>query len=152
MLDAHDDSEGCEVPGGDWSTFPHGSLAESVRSVQAALRGELNLSFDRDGNVQDASFHDELRVLHPESFRANGIVAFVSEIAIRFSNFGRLYTIHSAMPEMPTGYPLDRIRAVVERHGWTYVPADELQEIYDGKNRVLRDGRNTWWIRFFDYL
>jgi hypothetical protein len=32
------------------------------------------------------------------------------------------------------------------------VPADQLEEIYDGRNKVLRNGRNTWWIRFFDYL
>jgi hypothetical protein len=152
LLDEHDDPQGCEVPGGDWSAFPYGALAESVRNVQAALRNELDLPFDRDGNVQDASFHDELRILHPSSFRANGVVALVSEIAIRFSNFGHLYTIHSAMPERLASYPVDRIRTVIERHGWTYVPADELEEVYDGKNGVLRDGRNTWWIRFFDYL
>ncbi|MDO9022288.1 MAG: hypothetical protein Q7V43_35515 [Myxococcales bacterium] len=152
VLDDSDDPEGCEVPGDNWAAFPYDELAASVGSIQETLRNELNLPFDRDGYVQDASFHDELRQLHPDSFRANGVVVLTPEIAVRFSNFGRLYTIYSAVPDTLTHYPLDRIRAVVELRGWRYVPADELGEIYDGKNRAFNDGRTTWWIRFFDYL
>jgi len=152
LLDGLDDPVGCEVPGGNWSRFPYATLAESVTRIQALLREELELAFDRDGNVQDASFHDELRILHPNSFRANSVVALAPEIAVRFSNFGRLYTIHSSFPDLLTKYPVDAIRALVERHGWVYVAADELDDVYDGKNQLLRDGTNTWWIRFFDYL
>ena len=151
LLEANDDPEGCEFPTGDPSS-PPGDLAESVRSIQRTLREDLNLPMELDGCVQDASFHDELRILHPTSDRGNGVVALFSEIAIRFSNFGRLYTIHSALPSIPARYPVDQIKAIVERHGWKYVPADQLEEVYDGRNKVLRDGRNTWWIRFFDYL
>jgi hypothetical protein len=88
-------------------------------------------------------------VLHPDAFRANGVIAFIFAIAIRFSNFGRLFTIHG---NTLASYPVDAIRALVTRHGWTYVPADELDETYDGRNGALRDGRSTWWIRFFDYI
>jgi len=146
LLDAHDDPVGCEIPGNDWSNFPAAALAESIRSIQRALNSELGISFELDGNVQDASFCGELHV------RRSGAGVIVSESAIRFSNFGHLYTLHSAMPAIPDRYPVGRIKAIVELHSWTYVPADELEELYDGKNVVLRDGRNTWWIRFFDYL
>ena len=152
LLDDSDDPEGSEVPGENWAAFPYDALAASVGNIQEVLRNELNLPLDRDGYVQGASFHDELRRLHPDSFRANGVVALTPEIAVRFSNFGRLYTIYSAVPDTLTHYPVDRIRAVVELQGWRYVPADELGEIYDGKNRAFNGGRITWWIRFFDYL
>src|SRR3954453_19793987 len=101
LLDQHDDAEGCEVPRGNSRAFPHGALARSVSKIRSALRSELGLSFDLDGNVQDASFHDELRVLHPQSLRAGGVVVIGAEIAIRFSHFGRLFTIYSGLPELP---------------------------------------------------
>src|SRR5262245_8141205 len=151
LLSQHDDPDGCEFPVGE-AAVPSGVLAESVREIQRALRDELAVSMDVDGCVQDASFHDELRILHPDSFRANGVIERVSEIAIRFSNFGRLCTIHSAIPSRLSRYPVDQIRRLVERHGWTYVPADQLDEVYDGQNEVLRNGRNTWWIRFLGYV
>jgi hypothetical protein len=47
---------------------------------------------------------------------------------------------------------LEEIRVLVDRHGWTYVPAGALKVTYDGRNAKLRDGRATWWTRFFDYL
>jgi hypothetical protein len=109
LLDTFDDPEGCEIPGGDWRSFPHQELSASVHQIQEELQSELGLSFDRDANVQDASFHDELRILLPESFRAKGVVAIVPEIALRFSNFGRLCSIYSAMPERLTHYPVERI-------------------------------------------
>src|SRR6188768_1268378 len=119
LLDTFDDPEGCEIPGGDWPSFPREDLSASVRQIQEELRSELGLSFDRDANVQDASFHDELRILHPESFRANGVVAILPEIALRFSNFGRLCSIYSAMPDRLTHYPVERITTLLGRHGWT---------------------------------
>lgn len=105
-----------------------------------------------DDRVEDASFHAELTVLHPEPFHLAGGSVYAPEIAIRFSNFGKLYSITSSMPELLARYPLGKMRALIEGHGWIYVPADQLDEVYDGKNAALRNGVNTWWLRFFDYL
>jgi hypothetical protein len=151
LLEKHDDPDGGEFPVGA-NAPAYKVMAESVTSIQRALRDELSLSLENSGGAQDCSFHAEIHVLHPSSYRPNGVIAFTPEIAIRFSNFGRLFTIYSALPELLPRYPVDAIRAIVERHGWTYVPADQLHVIYDGRNTLLRNGVNTWWIRYFDYL
>lgn len=147
LLDLYDDPVGCEFPENDF--FRIEELEASVRAVQTAILDELHISMKRDGNVQDASYHDSLFVIHPESVRPR--YAYVA-VGIRFSNFGRLFSICEGEPEIHAQYPVDEIKALVTRHGWKFVDAEQLHEIYDGKNKALRDGRNTWWIRFFDYL
>jgi hypothetical protein len=99
LLDEHDDLFGYEVPRNDWSAFPHRELSASVQTIQRALEDELGVAFQRDGDVQDASFHDELHVLDPRSFQESGVIAIIPEVALRFSNYGRLYTIYSLVPD-----------------------------------------------------
>jgi hypothetical protein len=152
LLVAADDADGAEVPAGDWRAFPYQALAKSVSEVQRALEKELGLRLVRDGNVQDASFHDEIRVLHPEfGWRREG-GHLVSDLAIRFSNFGRLYTIFTNLAGIPGEIPIGVLKEIVTRHGWTYVAPEPLEELYDGIHPGFRDGKTTWWIRFFDYL
>ena len=157
LLRASDDSVGSYVPGDDWASFPYYELANSVEEVKAALQKATGVEFDRDGNAQDASFHDELRILSPESYLTNRVTVYIPEIGIRFSNFGRLFTIHSAFDKIPKKYPVQEIQEIVEAHGWIFIPADKLKEPYDGVNVRLRDymglgNKVTWWIRFFDYI
>lgn len=74
------------------------------------------------------------------------------EFAIRFSNFGQLFTVYSCLDPIPDRYDVPSILKFIQQHGWRYVPADELDVPYDGVNDVLKQARITWWIRFFDYL
>jgi hypothetical protein len=150
VLELSDDSKGSEFPEGSSRTSDQATT--SVRRIHETLKVELGVSMELDDRIEDASFHAELTVLHPEPFHLAGGTVYAPEIAIRFSNFGKLYSITSSMPELLARYPLEKIRALIESHGWIYVPADQLDEVYDGKNAALRNGVNTWWIRFFDYL
>jgi hypothetical protein len=147
ILHSADDARGAEVPGGDRATFPWQELADSIRSVQRSLERELGLAFQNDGQVQDASYHDDLYIPCPNSRHRHP-----EEIVLRFSNFGRLYTVFSGLPQIPQTYPVDNIREIVERHGWQHAPHGALDEPYDGVNDLFRDGETTWWIRFFDFL
>ena len=101
LLRASDDSVGFEVPGDDWTSFPYDEIAKSVKEVSMALGNGTGFEFERTGSVQDASFHDELSILSPESYLTNRVTVHIPEIGIRFSNFGRLFTIYSAFDKIP---------------------------------------------------
>jgi hypothetical protein len=152
LLDLHDDATGFEVPNEDWSAFPYQQLVDSVQAIQRELLEKLGLAFQRDGQVQDAAFHDELTILRSQEDGSSGVSASVLGLAIRFSNFGRLYTMRSVDSVTLNLYPVDAIRALVASQGWTYVADADLAEVYDGRNDALRDGRTTWWTRFFYYV
>jgi len=127
----------------------------SVGVIQEELRRRLGLDLDRDGCVQDASFYDELFVLTPEedeNRKQTGAFHHYMEFAIRFSNFGGLFTVHSCIEPIPARYDVSAIRGIVEQHGWKYVPDDQLEVPYDGINETLKKAGITWWTRFFDYL
>lgn len=147
LLASADDATGFEVPGNDWGRFPGGELEASVAKVHAALASELGLAFERDRHVQDASFFDQLAIEQRLDERSSAVA-----LGIRFSNFGRLFTLYTTTESEPHAYDEAAIVALVERHGWRYVPSDELEAPYDGANARMRDGETTWWIRFFDYL
>jgi len=145
------DDEGFEVPGDDWSKFHSEEFDRDICLIQVEIRNELQISFEKDGNVQDASFFDELRILNPSSNRSNGVVALVPDIAIRFSNFGRLFTIYSLTDSLKR-YPVDKLKELIGKHGWKFIDPADLDKPYDGKNDVLKGEKITWWVRYFDYL
>lgn len=150
MLLAADHATGCECPG----EFPE-NVSADMEAIWQLLAERYGPEFERDGCVQDASFHDEIRVLTPaecERRKRTGCYAHVREFAIRFSNFGRLFTICSDFDPAPERFDAMSIIKLVEQFGWHYVPADELNAPYDGINPTLRNAGITWWIRFFDYL
>lgn len=142
VLVASDDAVGCEVPGNDWSSSPYQELQESVLSIQAALAEQLGPDFERDGNVEDASFHDELHVLAPDPDHAN---TRYSEFSLRFSNFGRLYTWFTALPAPPSPNPVT----------WWSPTAGSMLLSKPWMRTTMASSsfptRDTWWDRFFDY-
>ena len=141
------DPLGFEVPGNDWRRFPHDELRQSVLQVHAALQRELGVALQRDGQVQDASFHDELSTLYEIGPRQYGV-----DLGIRFSNFGRLFTVYTTRETFAPDYDLLAIISIVERHGWRHIPYTALDAPYNGVNAKLCDGKTTWWVRYFDYL
>ncbi len=109
---------------------------------------------DVDRHVQDASFLTDVGYLDDRYYdREKGCGALSYRFSFRFSNFGRLFTLFGSDLDAAD----DRCekamaaKALIERRGFTFVDAEELDELYDGKN-VPFDGKLTWWIRFFDYL
>lgn len=151
ILALADDSDGFEVPNNDWSNFPWKELQRDVSAIHEEIEQNLGVNLQRDNSVQDASFFEELRVLNPSSYLSKGVIRLIPDIAIRFSNFGRLYTIYSATESL-ADYPVEGMRTIIDSHGWHFVSLTDLEKPYDGKNIKLREAKITWWVRFFDYL
>jgi len=149
LLEAADDAEGFEVPANDWEAFPYKVYEQEILEIQHRLHDDLGLVLQRDGNVQDASFLDDLRILSSVPDQPN---TFVVPLCIRFSNFGKLFTVWSSLDSIPSEYPLADIVVRVEGFGWRYVPVEELDEPYDGRNERLRGANTSWWARFFDWV
>src|SRR5262249_41989412 len=104
-----------------------------------------------DDQVQDASFFGELFVFEEGAVRPS-VTAMVFKMAIRFSSFGRMATIHtnSALSDLGR-YPEDRLAALLAEDGCVSIPGEALVEQYDGvMPNVSADF--TWWLRFFDYM
>ena len=139
----------------DWE-YPEGfdwtEAWRAVRQYQAAAEELLGQRLRVDDQVQDASFFGELFVFEDGAVRPDGVTVMVFKVAIRFSSFGRLATIHtnSALSDLGR-YPVDRLAELLEVHGFVYVPHEALAEPYDG---VLPNmpADYTWWLRFFDYI
>lgn len=142
---------GCESPvhsGSDWL-----SERKKVEAVREEMERFTGRKFCLDENVQDASFLTDLSVYRRVSKNPAAAVSYIVEIADRFSNFGNLVTIGSADESLnESAYDVSEMIKILTRHGYVYVEASALEEIYDGKNWVLRNGETTWWIRYFDYL
>jgi len=151
LLESVDDAEGFECPGNDWANLPWKDYKADISSIQKELELEVDLRLDADGSVQDASFFEELRILNPSSYCSARVIQLIPDFALRFSNFGKLFTMYSDTGSL-LAFPVEQVRLLVEGHGWRYVAAEELTSPYDGKNAALRNAKISWWIRFFDYI
>ena len=152
VLETADCNTGYEVPREDWESFPWRRYISEIETIQNRINTELNISLKRDKNVQDASYLDELFIYRNDAFLNDGIIVHTVQIGIRFSNFGKLYTIYASDISDTNKFDVQGIKRIVDSFGWTYVPAEELRKVtYDGKHKELR-GEVSWWIRFFDYV
>jgi hypothetical protein len=138
-------------PGFDWQA----SFA-AVKALTPHAERILGQPLKLDDQVQDASFFAELFVFEDGAVEPNGVTTMVFKIAIRFSTFGKLATIHTNSAESDLDkYPVARLADLLEQHGFNYIPAESLSERYDGKLTELGQslgGEATWWYRFFDYM
>ena len=151
LVDA-DDPVGIEFPNNEQDPDNWDMLFENVAAVKRRLRDELSLDLKALDSIQDASFFSELMKLVEIAKTEEGGVEMFVQIGIRFSNFGRLFTIYSARERGLAEFPIGDIRKIVESEEWKYVEAAKLYLPYDGANIELRDGKFTWWDRFFDYV
>lgn len=75
--------------------------------------------------------------------------------AIRFSNFGRLFTIDGSPQSYVNSFPVDEIIKLLEDMKFVYVPMEILELPYEGPNRVVRmknlNEYPRWWDRYFSY-
>lgn len=145
LLLSVDDPVGCEGPRDGGEGFVE--LDQSVEAVQARLR-DLGVVTTRDRWVQDASFFTDLSITDTPNVHH----VMSTPLNIRFSNFGRLCTVTSSRTPFPPEYRLADIVRVLGDAGWRCVPAEQLDEPYDGVNEVLRKMGISWWDRYFDYL
>ncbi len=117
------------------------------------LEGITGQTLEIDDNVQDASFFTDLFIRDKEAV-AEGSLRILRNtvLAIRFSSFGRLFTVWSACRDERQLAPnlTDQVIQFVASKGNTYVDGDSLEETYSGANPHLQGV--TWGIRFFNYL
>lgn len=134
--------------------FDYYKEMERVKNIKKLIENKTGYKFEIDEYVQDASFFTELFILEKSQKEAkeNGEgYALSYELAIRFSSFGNLVTIIMNPNDGETKYNTVSLINILKDNGYTYIVAENLNEPYDGKNKVLV-GEYTWWGRFFDYL
>lgn len=142
---------------GHWEFPPRSAVGTTMEEIDAMLpelESVFGLKLDVDRNVQDASFITDVGYLDDRYFdREKGSGALSYLFCFRFSNFGKLFTLFgSDLDEgSDTSAKVATAKQYIDSQGFVFVDADELEEIYDGKNEPF-DGKLTWWIRFFDYL
>lgn len=141
LLDSADDTEHAEYPPG----FGWLALQTRVRALQPVLETIAGCSFVLDDGAQDASFFGDLSV-HITGERPNHIDTI---FAVRFSNFGDLFTTWHTVDGMPTAVATKLVEAV-QTAGFRFIPSDALQEPYTGRSPGFRGA--AWGIRYFDYL
>ena len=126
---------------------------EEVESIKPELEQITGVILDIDKNVQDASFLTDLGLLDERYYdREKECGALSYLFSIRFSNFGRMFTvICSEWPENKEKYNLDKVIEYLQERKYKYIPEMELHEPYDGVNKPFEPNL-TWWIRYFDYL
>jgi len=138
-------------PGFDWRV----SMA-AVEALKPHAERILGQPLKLDDQVQDASFFAELFVFEEGAVGPNGATVMVFKIAIRFSTFGKMATIHTNLAASDLDkYPVARLADLLEKHGFQFIPVEALSDQYDGKLKGLGQSAGaeaTWWYRFFDYM
>ena len=135
---------------GEWEYPPDANWSRElsrVRDVIPALESVLRSSLQLDDAIQDAPFFADIGVLE-EQPTASGAIHQHYRICFRFSWFGGMFTIWG---DNTADYNTNEAVRVLSDRGYTFIPASELDEPYDGVNEPYRKGL-TWWVRYFDWL
>jgi hypothetical protein len=143
-LETADCEVGWEVPRDDYPSFPWQSYRSEITAIQQWADTELGLKLAADGSIQDASFFEQLSVRNQETY-----------LSIRFSNFGKLYTVSTfgvLEADKIKAFRIADLQTIIDSFGWIFVPAEELNTRYDGKHREFVKMKASWWLRFFDYV
>jgi hypothetical protein len=136
LLLSVDDPIETEAPSG----FHWQREVDALRVLVPELEAACGRRFDVDASAQDASFFADLIAPGQDAF------------TLRFSSFGHLFTswCHDTADERESGGAVAWAIAALEKKGYRYVSAGELNIPYTGKNPHLQG--ITWWLRYFDYL
>lgn len=143
LLLASDHPSACEAPPG----FDDSGAMRRVKALVPPLQRVVGRDLAVDENVQDASYFTDITCYGAAVAKGAGAVR-VAVIRIVFSSFGGLFTVLFA-DDLDPGI-IDQAISVVTEAGFTFVPADELEEPYTGGNPHLIG--MTWFTRFFCYL
>lgn len=141
LLHSADDANNVEYP----PKFDWGGLRSQLLDLQPHLERIANRTFTLDDRVQDASFFGDLAIVKAGE-RPNW---FEYVFALRFSNFGKLFTTCNSSSEELSPEIRVRIVEAAITAGFFYVEPEALDEAYAGRNQVFSGA--TWWERYFDY-
>lgn len=147
-------------PDPDHFETPPGYLHYLVRRKFKQLIDRLNADFDCRCNVDfapDGTRHGRIEI--PDSAAASG-----GQLVLSVSNFGNLVVLSVENPGAWSDdeaavllHPDDarRIHSALDDLGYVLIPEDPLWQRYDGTNdraRMFRDGRRSWWDRYFEII
>jgi hypothetical protein len=121
-----------------------------VKELKPQLERASGHAFELEDNVQDASFFADLAA-HTKARPGLGGQIVGTELAIRFSGFGRLVTIFSTESDESPLPQAASLVGILEAAGYLYVPCEVLEEEYSGNLADRFPQITTWWLRFFDY-
>lgn len=126
------------------SEFDYPDMEARAQAVASELEA-AGIKTRLEGAIyhQDASFSIAVLLVEYER-KGDGLC----QSAIRFSNFGNLAAVTGSghVPDCV----LKAIARELDAQGFTLLPADELDDAYDG---VMQDkSLDTWWTRYFDWL
>jgi hypothetical protein len=143
----------------EWE-FPSDSIDDLWADIEALLPMLESITcrkLDVDRNVQDASFLTDIGLLSDRYYdrkKRAGVIYYM--FSFRFSNFGRLFTLHGGESgERYQEFHLSECIDLIKSRGFVYIRADDLDSPYDGINgsdNPISGSPLTWWIRFFDYI
>jgi hypothetical protein len=126
--------------------FDWPALRQRIIDLQPQLERIVGRPFLLDDKAQDASFFGDLTIQRPGPKPSE----VDTVLAIRFSNFGNLFTTWSYGSEQFPAPVIDSLAQVVSAAGFSYVRTEDLDEQYSGSNPVF--SKTTWWARYFDYI
>jgi hypothetical protein len=136
LLKVHDDPRNAEWPPGFDLSAAETKFTKMAKEIVAAFPGS---HFETGTAIQDASFHGQI------------FVALAGDFAsLRVSNFGSLATVTDE-DDCLDAVSRSRLLDTLAAHGYTFIPADILDQPYDGTNPGVT-GFRTWWCRYFDWL
>jgi hypothetical protein len=141
----HDSQTDWEMPESlDWKT-----ACVEVKSMAPALERIVGHTLTLDDSVQDASFFADLVAYEPQPrSEPEYLSGIYSIVCIRFSSFGRMFSILSTSPDQSISEATKEhlIDFLVDRQ-FVYAPEALLDQPYHRPDFI-----STWWIRYFDYL
>lgn len=146
-----DDVEECEAP----KTFDVIKEMKKVKKIKSQIEKIIGCNLELDEWVQDASFFTELHIIEESQKERKGkMESYVGlyNLSVRFSSFGNMVTMFSNNGvDIYNTYPINEIVALLEDNKYVFIRAESLDEPYDGMNKYITD-KDTWWIRYFDYI
>lgn len=123
-----------------------GASMDDLKAAQQALNERFDLHLHSDIS-QDASFVGDIdQILDREHW-----------FSMRFSKFGRLFTIRGTPQSYIDSFPVDEVIKLLEDMKFVYVPMEILELPYEGPNedylfRLANDEKPPlWWDRYFSY-
>jgi hypothetical protein len=128
----------------DWS----GAMAQ-VRELIPIVEHLTGRTFAVDEQVQDASYLTDLATYDVVK-RPGKHTELVAVLAIRFSNFGRMFTVWWNTSTPLPAETVSRVIDVVRERGYLYVDSAALDASYSGGNPRWKGV--SWYTRFFSYV
>lgn len=130
--------------------FNYTDLKRQVTKLSKNLHQQFGHIFKIDDQVQDASFFCDLIIPIELVVNPKPNIGY----SIRISNFGKLATIY--FREEYTKGTSSVLIEQLEKGGFLFVDADELDVNYDGKfedfKSLTPDYNPSWHTRYFNYL